>query len=125
MVNVNVISEDNFNFIMCEGHAGFAEKGKDIVCAGVSVLCMALLDMVTDYCTSYSVEISDGKFILQINECTDPNIKGAIGMFVKGIRKLEMQYPENVSFNDGYFPVWDEYTDTSEQTMNSSERKEG
>ena len=27
----------------CRGHAGYAPKGQDIVCAGVSALCMALL----------------------------------------------------------------------------------
>ena len=30
-------------FFSCEGHAGYDLKGKDIVCAGISALCAALV----------------------------------------------------------------------------------
>ena len=34
--------------IECEGHSGYDEKGRDIVCAGVSALCMALEAMLEE-----------------------------------------------------------------------------
>ncbi|MBE6812169.1 MAG: ribosomal-processing cysteine protease Prp [Ruminococcaceae bacterium] len=39
-----VVFERNENTfcLCCSGHAGYGEKGKDIVCAGISALCGAL-----------------------------------------------------------------------------------
>ena len=37
-ITITKTSDDNFKEIECNGHAGYAEYGEDIVCAAVSVL---------------------------------------------------------------------------------------
>lgn len=59
--------------VSVEGHAGYAERGRDVVCAAVSTLCNSI--MVTfrvleryGHCVSVSVQQEDGVFRLSYRE---------------------------------------------------------
>lgn len=79
-----------------DGHANYAEKGKDIVCSAVSVLVQTL----ANYCIEQyngSWEHSDGHSVVS---ATDPYAIGyigtAFGVTMSGMRLLEEAYPEYV-----------------------------
>ena len=84
------------------GHAGYAEAGKDIVCAGASMLTAALQGVLDDAHqrgrTTFTVK-DNGERLLII---ADPmmgsmnEIKAYYRMCVKGFRMLAGQYPEYV-----------------------------
>ena len=42
-----IVVEINRQGVTIDGHAGFAEHGKDIVCAGVSALAITIADLPT------------------------------------------------------------------------------
>lgn len=83
-----------------EGHAGSAEKGKDIVCAGASVLAYALIRSLGEAeargRTSADWKDDGSKMVIW----ADPNIgsvqeiKSYFRMFVAGMRNLQEEYPE-------------------------------
>ena len=45
-ITITKKSDDTFKMIECNGHAGYAEYGEDIVCAAVSVLTINLVNSI-------------------------------------------------------------------------------
>ena len=87
----------------CEGHAGHAEYGRDIVCAGVSALlttCANAVEMLTD--VSPAVRVNDEIGYLKVTlpremtrrqaEDSDLLLKAAR----LGLEDINRQYPDNV-----------------------------
>ena len=130
MVNINVAVDYGRFYLDCFGHAMYAEKGKDIVCAGVSALCMALNSVVNsidrEKCSLFEVCISDGAYSFDIHcdENSEENDKlmYCLSMFVAGISLLKRQFKDYITLHKGYYPSSGINTDTSEQTM-KKERK--
>ena len=91
-----VVNRANSN-IKITGHAGYAEPGKDIVCAGVSTLVqnlIASLDMLTPGALE-STEIKPGYTeIKYIN--LSKHAKMLIDSFFIGVNLIANEYPENV-----------------------------
>ena len=48
-ITITKTSDDNYKEIECNGHAGYAEYGEDIVCAAVSVLTINLLNSIEKF----------------------------------------------------------------------------
>lgn len=46
MINISVARNEHNCSIVIEGHAGFAESGKDIICAAVSTLYLHLINSI-------------------------------------------------------------------------------
>jgi uncharacterized protein YsxB (DUF464 family) len=86
----------------CTGHSGYGEKGKDIVCAAVSILSQtfALLCMELEQERKIQVNeayIGSGRIRISIKDsdgCTMYPVK----MLKTGFSRLCEEYPENVSF---------------------------
>ncbi len=88
------------------GHAGYDEKGKDIVCAGVSALLYALAAVLDDAekrgRTTAELEESEGAAVIwadpgmgSLNE-----VKAYFRMCVKGIKVIQEQYPQHVEIKE-------------------------
>ena len=89
-----------------DGHADYAEKGKDIVCAGASMLTGALAGALEEAedrgrC-EYKAKNSDGKALIWAEPAMGSvqEIKAYFRMAVKGYRMLEEQYPGNVTIRE-------------------------
>ena len=90
----------------CEGHAGFAEQGRDIVCAGVSALCMALVRRLEEMAVEGIVrlpvcEIGSGELHLRVE--TDENdkmsellLRNTFAVIMAGFAALEEDFAEYV-----------------------------
>ena len=133
MIKANVGYGKGHYIARVEGHAGFAPKGQDIVCAGVSALTMALYKAVSDFlgrddAAYHLVETGDGCFEIEVHGVLKHSVRAALGasftMFVRGLRQIEKEYPGYLHVEQIIFTDKDEYDDTSEQTM-KIERREG
>lgn len=93
--------------LMMWGHAGYAEPGKDIVCAGASMLFDALAGTLREAeergRTTAQVQVRGESTVIitadpSINNVNE--IKSYYRMAVKGLKMLAEQYPENVELKE-------------------------
>lgn len=77
-----------------EGHAGYAEAGKDIVCAGVSALCMAAEAALTGYDSRIEKEIRDGYARFRCRYTPETGVVART--VISGMESIAHLYPDNV-----------------------------
>ena len=64
-------SEGFYTAFSIEGHAGYADFGEDIVCAGVTSSVMTILNGITEVAKiNADVEVSDNEIVLNLAERT-------------------------------------------------------
>ncbi|MBQ7637733.1 MAG: ribosomal-processing cysteine protease Prp [Clostridia bacterium] len=89
----------------CEGHSGFGKKGNDIVCAGISALCMAFAERTEelineDIISSADINVSDGEVHIRIetdgDKMSEILLKNTVETVMAGFRAIELKYPEYV-----------------------------
>ena len=80
------------------GHAGFADPGQDIVCAGISAL----------YCTLRAIsketvdEYIDGTPAHRLHPACEGDKWAAVAdLIAAGMKAIAAKYPENVSYVEG------------------------
>ena len=82
--------------IYISGHAGYAEHGSDIVCAGVSTLAQTLIasvEMLTNEKIQYA--ISPGTVDIEYGDLSE-QAQLLIDSFFIGAEMIAATYPENV-----------------------------
>lgn len=82
--------------ITISGHAEYAEAGKDIVCAGVTVLVENLIDSIeslTEDAIQY--EISPGRADIHYKDLSEEG-KLLVDSFFLGISGISQDFPEHV-----------------------------
>jgi uncharacterized protein YsxB (DUF464 family) len=94
-----IVVTQNNDGVTIEGHAGYAPRGQDIVCAGISTLVQTLIQSFEDFCAdeiSYHlkpgwVEIKHG----------DLSAKGTVlvDSFFVGVCMIADRYPDHVKVN--------------------------
>lgn len=98
MITVYYAQEGGTHELTISGHAGYAEYGRDIVCAGVSALGYALLGYL-EKCED-DVEEMEGPIVECGNiyvSCTgNQNIATAFHMAVCGLKQIADSYPDHV-----------------------------
>lgn len=91
MIQVTYNEVGDEMILRAEGHAGYAEKGKDIVCAAVSVL------MQTLACSVGTCMGNDGKGFSVVCKKSNDNI-AKFELVTDGLVLLQREYPENVRY---------------------------
>lgn len=91
MIQVTYNEVEDAMILRAEGHAGYAEKGKDIVCAAVSVL------MQTLACSAGPCMGNDGKGFSVVCKKSNDNI-AKFELVTDGLALLQREYPENVRY---------------------------
>ena len=80
------------------GHAGYAEQGKDIVCAGVSAIAYTLLGYLEDIGVDVLSDIKPKKGYMRILSRTrNKTVRDAFKMAQTGLLQIERAFPEYVS----------------------------
>ena len=80
------------------GHANYAEVGKDIVCAGVSILTYTLIASLAELTEDeIEVEMNSGKNIIKFKENPSKRAQLLIDSFFIGIQALVAEYPDYVN----------------------------
>jgi len=88
------------DYIHVFGHSGYAEEGKDIVCAAISVLTESLDRYLKTTENDVSSVEDIGDYTIFFNELND--IGGAlISEYIKMADEICKQYPDNVRRTNG------------------------
>lgn len=128
MIRAEIGYGKNDYYVNINGHADYAPKGLDIVCAGVSALASAFFDAlvyaaVKESCHSISLNTGDGHFSVYIDrinqETVDDMVRSFLLMLNAGLYGIEGQFPAQLKLKVFDLPERDNDNDTSEQTMNS------
>ena len=86
--------------ITISGHAGFADYGKDIVCASASSIIYTTVNGLLNI-DSKSIKFTDNK-IITIEILKDDNITNTlINNMLDLLKELEKQYPKNIKISKG------------------------
>lgn len=91
MIQVIYNEVEDAMILRAEGHAGFAPKGQDIVCAAVSVL------MQTLACSVGTCMCNEGKRFSVVCKKSNDNI-AKFELVTDGLALLQREYPENVRY---------------------------
>ena len=82
--------------IKISGHAGYAEAGKDIVCAAVTTLTQTLIRSLEDLARdNIQYEISSGRADIHYRNLSEEG-KLLVDSFFIGICQIADEFPENV-----------------------------
>lgn len=88
------------------GHAGYGKKGEDIVCAGITALCMALLSTLEELKCEKDIEIintstADAYLSVEIaytdNIYSEKKTECVFMTVINGLKAIEGLYPDNLS----------------------------
>ena len=83
--------------ITIDGHAGYAEAGKDIVCAGVTALTENLIDSIESLTEDkIQYEISPGNVDIHYRDLSEEG-KLLVDYFFLGICGIAQDFPEHVT----------------------------
>ena len=93
-VTINKI-EGIIEEITIAGHAGYAAKGEDIVCAAVSSIAITSVNDINALDDSVDYVENDGYLKITVKKDTEINQKILNNMVVT-LQELESQYPKNI-----------------------------
>ena len=96
MITINVIGTPSIHELTVTGHADFAKRGSDIVCAAVSAIVQTAALGIAQ-CAS--VIRDDGLLsIKMLDKCEKCDI--ILGTMMLGLRDIAAQYPNNVTIRE-------------------------
>lgn len=104
MSNIDImINGDAVQFII-HGHAGYADSGNDIVCAAISALSTALMNLVRRYAEDefikdWMIQEKDDFIHIFLRSRWNPLIETTVDIFYISFKQLSEDYPEHVSIN--------------------------
>lgn len=96
---IEVTINQGAGYIGIRGHAGYADKGQDIVCAGVSALLFAFAEAMNRAGGLYSLHTAEGRSDLRYKPSRAAGRR--LQVFQAGVDMLELQYPDHVRVKEG------------------------
>ena len=81
----------------CNGHSGFAKAGKDIVCAGISVLTINFVNSVDELTDAECDVVSDsktGSMSVTIKDYNNDEIQLLFKSLRLGLNAIQAEYPK-------------------------------
>ena len=104
MSNIDLMINGDAVQIIIHGHAGYADPGSDIVCAAISALSTALMNLVKRYAEDefikdWMIQEKDDFIHIYLKTCSNPLIETTIDIFYISFKQLSEEYPEHVSIN--------------------------
>ena len=100
-------------YLSAEGHAGYDEPGKDIICAGVSSVTMALLNILlndethdkAEAETKFKLDVKNGQVMIRSSPILAAKfdrlkVRAYFKMAVIGLQALADEYPEHITIEE-------------------------
>lgn len=98
MIKVSIKKTNSINEIRIDGHSGYDEMGKDIVCAAVSSIVITTVNAILKIDEKSLEYVQDENLTITIKKHTK-TIDLLIENMLDMLRELEEQYSENISIN--------------------------
>lgn len=100
MINISVAHNEDNCSIVIEGHAGYAESGKDIICAAVSALYLHLMNSIAELTNATGAEYLHGDSHLYCINSLDLIADAFITAFQHSCKSIAEENPEYVRYKD-------------------------
>lgn len=95
MTRVNYCRDEERHKLAVQGHAGYDETGRDIVCAGVSAISYALLGFLYDAGgVIEKAQTGSGEMVIECERAA--GIDSAFHMAMIGYLQIAKKYPQHV-----------------------------
>ena len=98
MIDIKYTDKNEYRKLTMRGHAGYDEKGKDIVCSAATILAFTLaarLDDLRDQCEELTIRLVEGDIVIE-SRSPFAGVMDAYDTVMCGIHLLWQQYPANV-----------------------------
>ena len=96
MTTCRIVKETEQASIEVKGHAGYAKKGYDIVCASITTACIITANLIEKLDLSYNVidlVCDEGYFRLKVNT-VDNTLNGIFENLEYTMENISKQYPK-------------------------------
>lgn len=91
--------DDNVNKVIINGHAGYDDFGKDIVCAAVSSTVITTINILLSL-DNQSISYNDGRGLIIEVLKNDMTTKKIINVLISNLYELEKAYPKNIQIKE-------------------------
>ena len=94
MIKVTIQKNNReYKAVFCEGHAGFDDPGKDIVCAAVSILLINTANSIERFTDSFlGSDEDDGVLRLVLKDHPDEKANVLIDALILGLESIQSEY---------------------------------
>ena len=97
---IKVVYNKDFKNLKITGHAGYADQGKDIVCASASSIILSSINLAIEF--NEDVKYTDDLNKIEIiNNTNDENVTKVFSNMITCLQDLEKQYPDNIKISKG------------------------
>ena len=106
VIKIEGSSDDDLIGFEVRGHAGYADAGEDIVCAGVSaVLQTAALALEQLFSIKPYLVVTHGHMVCRLPNYDDPQdrlrAQTILQAAILGCRNIALQYPNHIQLREG------------------------
>ena len=91
--------DDNVNKVIINGHAGYDDFGKDIVCAAVSSTVITTINILLSL-DNQSISYNDSRGLIIEVLKNDMTNKKIINVLISNLYELEKAYPKNIQIKE-------------------------
>ena len=91
--------DDNVNKVIINGHAGYDDFGKDIVCAAVSSTVIPTINILLSL-DNQSISYNDSRGLIIEVLKNDMTTKKIINVLISNLYELEKAYPKNIQIKE-------------------------
>ena len=91
--------DDNVNKVIINGHAGYDDFGKDIVCAAVSSTVITTINILLSL-DNQSISYNDSRGLIIEVLRNDMTTKKIINVLISNLYELEKAYPKNIQIKE-------------------------
>lgn len=91
--------DDNVNKVIINGHAGYDDFGKDIVCAAVSSTVITIINILLSL-DNQSISYNDSRGLIIEVLKNDITTKKIINVLISNLYELEKAYPKNIQIKE-------------------------
>ena len=100
MIKVRIVKNNNIiDSIHCNGHANYADYGKDIVCASFSTMVITTINAILEI-DSEAISYTDNNNLEIINIKKDKITNGLLNNLVNMIYELRDNYDKNINIKE-------------------------
>ena len=95
MIEYKITKNNNNYYVNISGHAGYRDKGYDIVCASVSTLTITIINVINELGYGYNIKNlnKDNGFLSFDIENTNDSLDKIMKILIDSLNDLEKQYP--------------------------------
>ena len=103
MIVIRLASNEEKFKLVCKGHAGLDEQGKDIVCAAVTALCYTLVESLP--ADKWQGGMYEGDIRIEMDCSQQSDERKAFDVIARGMKVLAANYPDNIQLWEDKLPT--------------------